>query len=117
MNFPEHLTIELDAQDHADLSAARQAFIASMSGLTPKQQLDRATVIAGGLREADPYSRALAQQVVDGAKLRDRIEASQVEVKMLEQELRRRRQWSRRQPALRGREAVPQGRPGSEHWA
>lgn len=89
MKFPEHMTVELTPQDRADLARARQNFIASMQNLTEAQQLDRATVIAGGLREADPFTRALAQQLIDASKLRDRIKSAQDGVNGLERELRR----------------------------
>jgi hypothetical protein len=88
MNFPAHMTIELDDQDRADLAATRTAFIREMQKLSPAQQVDRATVIAGGLRPADPYTRALAQQVLDGEKLRGRITSAQAELKQLERDLR-----------------------------
>jgi hypothetical protein len=61
--------------DRADLKAAKDTFFNMMSKLTPDQQLARAEVLAAGMRETDPLTRALAQQVVDGHKLRSSIEA------------------------------------------
>jgi hypothetical protein len=88
MNLPEHMIIELNSQDEADLSAARAKFVADMHVLTDAQKLDRAAVIAGGLREADPLTRAMAQQVVDAAKARTKIEGLQAELKAVEAELK-----------------------------
>jgi len=88
MRLPEHFGIELDAQDHADLKAARTAFVASMNGLEEKQQLARATVLAKGVRPADPLSRSLAKQVVDAAAARNEIKSLQGELAEIERDLR-----------------------------
>jgi len=110
MNLPEHMTIELSRQDEADLTAAHAKFVAEMQPLTDAQQLDRATVIAGGLRAADPYTRAMAAQVVDAAKARTKIETLQVELAAIEAELKdsayRREGW--RGEVLTRKEALTQ---------
>lgn len=85
--FPDWMTIEINDEDRANLASTQQAFAASMQGLTEDQQLARATAVAGGLRETDPFTRSLAQQVVDAAKLSDKIKAAQREVKELERNL------------------------------
>ena len=89
MKFPAHFGLELNEQDRADLTATRQRFIASMNGLDEAQQLTRARVIAGGLREGvDAYTRAMAQQVVDAANTQTEIETAQRELKAIEADLR-----------------------------
>ena len=88
MKFPKHFGIELDAQDKADLRAARIAFMASMQGLTGEQQLARARTTASGIREADPYTKALAKQVVDAAKARSDVERLKADLRTVEGELR-----------------------------
>ena len=88
MKLPEHMTITLDDQDKADLRAAQTSFQKSMAGLSGKEQLARARVIAGGIREADPFTRAMAKQVVDAAAHRSEIETLKAELAQTERDLR-----------------------------
>jgi hypothetical protein len=88
MRFPAHFNISLDAQDKADLRATRNAFMASMQGLTEDQQLARARTTASGIREADPYTKALARQVVDAAKARSDVERLKADLRIVEEDLR-----------------------------
>jgi hypothetical protein len=88
MKFPAHFNLKLSPNDNADLLAAQRSFIGSMRGLSEAQQLDRAKVIAGGIRPADPYTRALATQVVEGAKARGDIQRLQRDLATVEEELR-----------------------------
>ena len=66
--------------DRADLKAAKDGFLKMMNGLTPDQQLARAEVIAGGIREADPLTRAMAKQMVEANRLNGRVEAFKKEI-------------------------------------
>lgn len=88
MKLPEHFTIQLDDTDRADLAAARRTFMASMEGLSPEKQLARARVIASGIRDSDPYTRALAKQLVDADSARAEIETAKRELGEIEADLR-----------------------------
>ena len=77
----------ISPNDRADIAATRRAFIGMMQKLTPKQQSDRAQVIASGIRRADPLTRALAQQLVDVEKVRSAITAKERELAQIEQEV------------------------------
>jgi hypothetical protein len=72
--------IEIAPAEERQLDAVRREFIATMQQLTPKQQLARATVIAGGVRKSDPLTRALAQQLVDVDQLNREADAAQSEI-------------------------------------
>jgi hypothetical protein len=58
-----------------------------MRGLTPRQQSDRARVLASGIRRSDPLTRALAQQVVDFEGIRDRIDSTQKEIEEIDRDV------------------------------
>jgi hypothetical protein len=107
MRFPAYLTITLSPNDKADLTAARQAFIGSMRGLNEAQQLDRAKVIASGLRDTDPYTRAMAQQLVDADKVRGDIREAQSELENIKTDLRQ-GGYRPRDPQWRGKALVRQ---------
>ena len=107
MKLPEHMTIELGPNDKADLNAARRAFIGSMQKLTPEQQLARAQVLSSGIRESDPYTRALAKQVVDGDTARKDIENYRKELAEVERDLRQ-GGYRPRDPDWRGKALVRQ---------
>jgi hypothetical protein len=66
------------------LERARREFLKAMQGLTERQQLARANALAHGIRQSDPYTRALAKQIIDIAKTNDRIVAKQARVKEIE---------------------------------
>jgi hypothetical protein len=83
------MTLNVTDEDEARLRAARQKFVADMKRLTPKQQMARAAVIANGIRQSDPYQRALAQQMIDVAKGNERIEAAKAEIADIEAQVNR----------------------------
>lgn len=77
MNIP---SIEITDSDRKALAETHRAFVRDMQQLTPRQQSARASVLASGVRTADPYTRALAQQMVDAEKLKMAVEAKQAEL-------------------------------------
>jgi len=107
MKLPEHFGIELTADDRADIKAAQTSFIKSMQGLDEGQQLARARVIAGGIREADPFTRSLARQVVDANSAREEIKSLQAELADVERNLRE-GGYKPRDPDWRGKALVRQ---------
>jgi hypothetical protein len=78
-----------------------------MRGLNEAQQLDRAKVIASGLREADPYTRAMAQQLVDADTARGEIGRAQSELENIKTDLRQ-GGYRPRDPQWRGKALVRQ---------
>ena len=88
MNFPAHFNLQLDEQDKADLADAQSTFVASMQGLSEEEQVRRARVTASGIRESDPFTRALARQVVDAADTRAKIVRLQDDLRTVEADLR-----------------------------
>jgi hypothetical protein len=88
MKLPAYLTITLSANDKAALADAHRAFVSSMRGLTEDQQLARAKVLAAGVRESDPYTRALARQMVDADKARTDVQRADAELERIKADLR-----------------------------
>lgn len=70
--------------DKADLAAAQRNFARMMKGLTPEQQITRAEVIASGMRNADPLTRALAKQVAEANRLNGLVEAAKKEIAQID---------------------------------
>jgi hypothetical protein len=89
MKLPAYQAIQLTADEERQLEAVRREFISEMNQLTPKQQLARATVIAGGIRQRDALTRALARQIVDVDKLNRQASAAQEEVDWINSSQRR----------------------------
>jgi hypothetical protein len=89
MKLPEYQTIEISPDEARQLEATRRQFVADMGQLTPQQRIARATVIAGGIRSADPLTRSLAQQIVDIDKLNREAQAAQDEVDFINSSRRR----------------------------
>lgn len=87
MKFP--LQVDITSDEARRLEALRQEFLATMGALTPKQQIARASVIAGGIRKADPYTRALAKQVADIDRLNREAAEAQAEIDFIDSTRRR----------------------------
>jgi hypothetical protein len=88
MRLPAHFNLTLSPDDRADLYTAHQAFLRSMQSLSYDEQLRRARVTASGIRESDPYTKALARQFVDGAEAKAKILRLQNDLKGVERELK-----------------------------
>jgi hypothetical protein len=89
MNLPAHQTIDITPDEERQLDGIHREFISTMRQLTPKQQLARASVWAGGVRKADPLTRALAQQIVDVDTLNREASAAQAEIDWINSSQRR----------------------------
>jgi hypothetical protein len=89
MNLPAHQTIDITPDEERQLDGIHREFISTMRELTPKQQLARASVWAGGVRKADPLTRALAQQIVDVDTLNREASAAQEEIDFINSSQRR----------------------------
>jgi hypothetical protein len=103
LKLPEHQTIEVSAEEERRLASIHRDFIAMMEPLDAKQRIARATVIAGGLRAADPLTRALATQMVEVDKLNR--EAAEMQAEVDEIAATRRLKGVDPSPALLGRKA------------
>lgn len=74
----------LTSKEQLRLDATRGAFLKSIQGLSERQQLARANALAHGVRPSDPYTRALAKQIVDVAKANERIVTMRARVQEIE---------------------------------
>jgi hypothetical protein len=89
MNIPAHQAIDITPDEERHLNAIRQDFLAEMRPLDAKQQLARATVIAGGVRQRDPFTKALAMQIVEVDKLNRQAAEAQSEIDFINSSRRR----------------------------
>jgi hypothetical protein len=89
MKLPAYQTIDITTDEERQLDGIHRDFLSEMRQLDSKAQLARATVIAGGLRQRDPLTRALARQLVDIDKLNREAKAAQEEVDYINSSRRR----------------------------